>query len=81
MRPDVAAEGEDCVEVDLDHLVEVRVGELLAGVAPLDACAVDEDAYLVAVCEDSGDELGDVLGRRQVCGVDLGLATQGLDGF
>jgi hypothetical protein len=41
VRAHVAAEREDAVEVDLEDLVEVGVGELLAWVAALDACAVD----------------------------------------
>jgi len=63
VRTHVSAEGENRVEVDLDDLVEVRVGELLAGMPALDASAVDQNAYLVAVCEDSGDECCYSLGR------------------
>jgi hypothetical protein len=62
VRSHVAAEGEDGVEVDLDYLIEVGVGERLAWVSALDAGAVDQDADLVAVCEDFGDEGGDVWG-------------------
>lgn len=40
----------------LTDIVEVLVGELLAGVSSLDAGAVDENANLVAVGEDLGNE-------------------------
>lgn len=43
----------------LTDIVEVLVGELLAGVSSLDTGAVDEDANLVAVGEDLGDESAD----------------------
>lgn len=77
----VAAEGEDGVEVDLDHVVEVLVGELFAGVPSLDAGAVDEDADLVAVGEDLGDKPADRHRRGEVGRVDEGLAAELLDGF
>lgn len=76
MAADVAAQGEDGVEVDLDDLVEVAVGEVLAGVPALDAGAVDEDAHLVAVGQDLGGEGGDLLGGRDVGRVDPGLAAE-----
>lgn len=75
VRGDVAAEREGRVEVDLQHLEEVGVGELLGGVAALDASAVDEDADLVAVGENGGDEGGDGGGGSEVGGVDVRLAT------
>jgi hypothetical protein len=73
---DVAGEGEDGVEVDLHDLVEVVVWELVAGVAALDAGAVDEDADLVAVGEDLGDQGGDAGGGAEVGGVDFRLAAE-----
>jgi hypothetical protein len=68
----VAAEREDGVQVDLEDFVPVVVGELMAWVAALDACAVDEDLDGVSCCEDGGcyggyggwvGELGGVDGR------------------
>lgn len=56
MRADVAAEGEDRGEVDLQHGFPVVGGELVRRVAPLDAAAVDEDVDSVRVGEDAGDE-------------------------
>lgn len=43
----------------LTDIIEVLVGELLAGVSSLDAGAVDENTNLVAVGEDLGDESAD----------------------
>lgn len=54
----VAAEGEGRVQVHLEDVGEGLAGEGLGGVAALDARAVDEDADLVPVCEDGGDEGG-----------------------
>lgn len=79
MGTDIPAQGEDGVEVDLDDLVEVRVREGFAGVTALDAGTVDQDANLVIVGEDTGDEGGYVSGRGQVGSVDLGFAVEGLD--
>lgn len=77
---DVAAQGEDAVDVDLHDLVEVAVGKRLAGVPPLDAGAVDEDADGVAVGEDRGGEAGDLGLGGKVGGVDGGLAAEGFYG-
>lgn len=55
VRADFAAEREDCAEVDLQHFVPVVVGELVRGVAALDAAAVEEDVDAVTVFEDLGD--------------------------
>lgn len=70
MSADFAAEGEDGGEVDLEHLVPVAVGELMARVSSLDAGTVDEDVDPVAVAEDGGDEGGDGGLRGEVSGVD-----------
>lgn len=70
MGGDVPAQRKGRVEVDLDDLAEVGVGEGLGRVPPLDPRAVDEDAHLVPVGEDRGDERGDVAGGGQVGGVD-----------
>src|SRR5688572_899302 len=51
MRTDIATECEDRVEVHLDDLVEVRVGELVGRVTTLDAGTGDEDGDLVAIGE------------------------------
>jgi hypothetical protein len=59
----------------LTDLVEVGIGKLLAGVSPLDAGAVDEDADLVAVGEDPRHQLRDIFGRAQVGCVDAGGAA------
>lgn len=59
VRGDVAAQREGRVEVDLQDLGKVGVGEGLGGVAPLDAGAVDQQADLVAVGEDGGHQGGD----------------------
>lgn len=80
MRGDVAAQRERRVEVDLQDLGKVGVGEGLGGVAPLDAGAVDKQANLVAVGEDGGDQGGDRGRVREVGGVDGGVAAQGADG-
>lgn len=80
MGADVAAQGEDAVDVDLHDLVEVAVGKRLAGVPPLDAGAVDEDADGVAVGEDRGGEAGDLGLGGKVGGVDGGLAAEGFYG-
>lgn len=68
------------MQVDLQDLGEVGVREGFGRVAALDAGAVDEDAELVAVGEDAGDEGGDVAGRGEVGGVEVGLAVEGFDG-
>lgn len=81
MGADVAAEGEDGVEVDLDDLVEVAVGELFTGVTTLDAGAVDEDADLVLVGEDLGRESSNGFGDSHVCRVDPGFAAELFDGL
>lgn len=59
MRSHVAAEREDRAEVDLQHFVPVVLGELVRGMAALDAAAVQQDVDAVAVCEDLGHEGGD----------------------
>jgi hypothetical protein len=56
VRADIAAEGEDCAEVDLEYFVPVVVGELVRGVAALDTAAVQKDVNVVAVFEDLWDE-------------------------
>lgn len=80
MRGDVAAQRKGRVEVDLQDLGEIAVGELFGRVAALDAGAVDEEADLVAVGEDPGDEGGDGFRGGEVGGVDCCFATEGLDG-
>lgn len=46
----------------------------------LDAGAIDEDADLVPVGEDAGDEACDVGGRGEVGSVDVRVAVEGFDG-
>jgi hypothetical protein len=77
---DVAAQGEDGIEVDLHHLGEVAVRERLRGVPALDARAGDEDTDLVAIGEDLGGQRGDLLGGGELGRVDPGLAAKLLDG-
>lgn len=79
MRGDVAAQGKGRVEVHLQNLSKVGVGERLGGVAALDAGAVDQEADLVAVGEDAGDEGRDGGSRGEVGGVDGCFAAEGLD--
>jgi hypothetical protein len=78
---DFATESEYCAEVDLQHFVPVVVGELVRRVAALDAAAVEEDMYTVAVFEDLWDKCVDRGGRGEVCGVDRCFAAQGFDGL
>ena len=63
------------------HLVEVAVGEHLDRVPDLDAGAVDQYPDRVAVSQDLGYELRDVVWRGQVGCVYGGFATEGLDSF
>jgi hypothetical protein len=49
---------EDGVEVDLEDLVPVIVGEDLDRVTALDTTAVDHNVEDVALGDDTGDELG-----------------------
>lgn len=51
---EVAAQGEDGGEVHLEDFVPVGEGELVGGVAALDAGAGDEDGGVVAVTQDLG---------------------------
>lgn len=81
MGGDIAAQGKRGVEVDLDHLVEVTIGELLARVTALDARAVDQDADLVALAQDTRDQAGDVGRGGEVGGEDVSFAAEGLDGL
>lgn len=78
--------GGDCVsvcgsswEVPGTHLVEVIVGEFLAGMTTLNAGAVDEDAHFVAVGENLGRQGRDLFLDCHVGCVNPGLAAQGLD--
>lgn len=77
---DIAAESEDGGEVDLEDGGPVVVGELVGGMALLDAAAVEEDVDSVAVCEDGGHERGDGRGGGEVGGVDCGGTAEGFDG-
>ena len=45
----------------------------------LDAAAVEQDVYSVAVGQDAGDEGGDGGSRGEVCGIDCGFAAEGFD--
>ncbi|KAK4682986.1 hypothetical protein QC764_0024790 [Podospora pseudoanserina] len=45
----IPTEGKDAVEVDLNDFVKVLIWELLAGVPPLDAGAIDQYAYFPAL--------------------------------
>lgn len=60
----------DGVQVHLQHLGEVGVGEGGAGVTALDARALDQDADLMAVGEDLGREGRHRGGRGEVGCVD-----------
>ena len=62
------------------HLVEVAVGEHLARVTALDACAVDEDADLVVIGQDLGGQGGDLVLGGEVGRVDPYFAAELLDG-
>lgn len=55
MRANLTAEGEDCAQVDLQHVIPVVVGELVGRVAALDPAAVKQDVDVVAIVEDLGD--------------------------
>jgi hypothetical protein len=63
----------------LENGVPVFVWELMCGVSLLDAAAVEQDVYSVAVGEDAGNEGGDGGSRGEVCGVDCGFAAEGFD--
>ena len=80
MRANVTAEGEDGGEVNLQDLGPVRVGELVRGVAALNAAAVKQDVNGVAVCENCRDEGGDGGLGGEVGDVDGGFAAEGFDG-
>ena len=62
------------------HLIEVVVGKDLARMPALDTRTADEDADLVTVLEDLGDQRGDLVLDGEVGRVDPGLATELLDG-
>jgi hypothetical protein len=81
MRTDIATECEDRVEVHLDDLVEVRVGELVGRVTTLDAGTGDEDGDLVAIGEDVGDNLCNGGLVCEVGCVDPDFTAELLDGF
>jgi hypothetical protein len=76
---DVAAECEHCAEIDLQDGLPVVIWEEVRRVASLNAGAVEQDVYSVAVLQDLGDEGGDGLGGGEVGGVDCCFAAQGLD--
>lgn len=61
--------------------VPVGVGELVAGVAALDAGAVYEDVDAVALKEDGGDEGGDGGLGGEVGRVDGCFSAEGFDGL
>lgn len=63
----------------LTYLVKIGVWKLLTGMSPLDAGTIDQDADLVAVCEDLGHQLCYLVGRAEICRVDGGFPAQGLD--
>lgn len=81
MRSYVSAEREDRGEVYLKNGHPVIVGELVGGVASLDAAAVEQDVDSVAVLDDFGDEGGDGGVGGEVCGVDGCFASEGFDGL
>ena len=57
VRAHFTAEGEDGCEVYLEDFVPVVVGELVGGVAALDAAAVEEDVDGLAGGGEFGHEL------------------------
>lgn len=63
----------------MEHGVPVLVWELVRGMPLLDAAAVEQDVYSVAVGKDAGDEGGDGGFGGEVCSVDCGFAAEGLD--
>lgn len=81
MSAHISAESEHRIEVYIQHFIPVVVGELVSGVAALDAAAVEQDVDLVAVCDDFFDEGRDGVAGGEVGGVDLGFAAEGLDLF
>lgn len=76
----VAAESKDGAEVDLDHIVEIGVEKLLARVPALDAGAIDKDSDLMAVGQDLGRQLSDIVGGAEVGRVDACFAAKSADG-
>jgi hypothetical protein len=63
----------------LEYGIPVFVWELVRGMPLLDAAAVEQDVYSVAVGKDAGDEGGDGGFGGEVCSVDCGFAAEGLD--
>ena len=63
----------------MEHGVPVLIRELVRGMPLLDAAAVEQDVYSVAVGKDAGDEGGDGGFGGEVCSVDCGFAAEGLD--
>lgn len=61
------------------YLVEVGIRKLFARVTSLNAGTVDQNAYLIAISKDLGDEPGHIFGRAQVSGVYLGVSSQSAD--
>jgi hypothetical protein len=55
----VTAQRKHRCEVDLQNGGPVFVGELVRGMAFLDAAAVEQNVDSVAVCKDRGDQSGD----------------------
>lgn len=77
---DVATQGEDGREIDLQDFGPVVVRELVGRMATLDAAAVEQDVNLVTVGEDLGNEGFDGGRVGEVGRVDLRGALEGLDG-
>ncbi len=63
------------------YLVKVGIGKLLRGMSLLDARAVDEDADLVAIGENSWHKLRNIFLGAEIGRVDGSRAAQGPDGF
>jgi hypothetical protein len=65
----------------LENGLPVFVGELVCGMALLDATAVEQDVNSMAVFQDRWGEGGDGGVGGEVCGVDCGFAAEGFDGL
>ncbi len=80
VRSKVAAQREHAGQVDLEHLVPIRLGKLVRWVPALDARARHEDRHVVAVGEDFRRHAGDFGLAGEVGRVDCRLAPERFDG-
>lgn len=63
------------------YIIEVTVGKRFTRMSALDTGTIDENAYLVAVCEHFWGERGDLLRGGDIGCVYPCLAAELLDGF